>query len=36
MQKPTVLHFLGMDIDMIGYQGTVLPIFIMCICYEYN
>lgn len=24
--KPTVLHFLGMDIDMIGYQGTVLPI----------
>ncbi|MBF7149430.1 sucrose-specific PTS transporter subunit IIBC [Bacillus toyonensis] len=24
--KPTVLHFLGMDIDMIGYQGTVLPV----------
>ncbi len=28
--KPTVLHFLGMDIDMIGYQGTVLPI-LLCV-----
>ncbi|PGS21986.1 PTS sucrose transporter subunit IIBC [Bacillus cereus] len=28
--KPTVLHFLGMNIDMIGYQGTVLPI-LLCV-----
>ncbi|KFM98767.1 PTS sucrose transporter subunit IIBC [Bacillus clarus] len=28
--KPTVLHFLGMDISMIGYQGTVLPI-LLCV-----
>ncbi len=28
--KPTVLHFLGMDIDMIGYQGTVLPV-LLCV-----
>ncbi|WP_144492734.1 MULTISPECIES: sucrose-specific PTS transporter subunit IIBC [Bacillus cereus group] len=28
--KPTVLHFLRMDIDMIGYQGTVLPI-LLCV-----
>ncbi|NSL69389.1 sucrose-specific PTS transporter subunit IIBC [Bacillus toyonensis] len=28
--KPNVLHFLGMDIDMVGYQGTVLPI-LLCV-----
>jgi PTS system sucrose-specific IIC component len=28
--KPTVLHFLGMNIDMIGYQGTVLPV-LLCV-----